>query len=143
MELFLVLINFSEALDISNHSFLNFHLLICKTMLFWFSPRSPACFLILPSRIICPSLKCRAPKKLFKLICYYLTCVCICTHIHYVSIVCVSVFCLHVCLCTMCVHGAQRVQKRASDALRLELQMDMNCHVGAGNGNHVFWKISQ
>lgn len=58
-------------------------------------------------------------------------CVYVCTHTYtyILSIVCVSVFYLHACLCTMCVHGAQRVQKRASDALRLELQMDMNMWV--------------
>ena len=44
--------------------------------------------------------------------------------------VCVSV-CL--CLCTICIPAAQRGQKRASDSLKLELQMVVSHHMGAGN----------
>ena len=39
---------------------------------------------------------------------------------------------LHVCLCIMCMPGACRSQKRALDALELEVQMAVSCHVGAG-----------
>lgn len=35
----------------------------------------------------------------------------------------IGVFCLHVCLCRVCVAGACRGQKRASDPLGLGLQM--------------------
>lgn len=41
--------------------------------------------------------------------------------------------CLHVYLCTTCGPGAQGTQKRASDRLKLKLQMVVTHHVGAGN----------
>ena len=40
--------------------------------------------------------------------------------------------CLHTCLCS-CVLGDQGGQNKASDALCLELQMVLSCHVGAEN----------
>lgn len=42
-------------------------------------------------------------------------------------------FCLHVCLCIMCMPGAHKSQKKALDPLPLELQKIVSCHVGAGN----------
>jgi hypothetical protein len=43
------------------------------------------------------------------------------------------VFCLHVCLCTMCVPCAHKGQKRASDPLELDFQTVVSHHMGAGN----------
>ena len=40
-------------------------------------------------------------------------------------------FCLYVCLCTLCVPDACGGQKKVSDLLDLELQMIVSCHVGA------------
>lgn len=42
-------------------------------------------------------------------------------------------FCLNVCLCSICVPGIHGGQKRALDALELELGIVVNHHVGAGN----------
>lgn len=44
-------------------------------------------------------------------------------------------FCLHVCICTTCVSGASRGQKRVSDPVELELQMLLSYHVGSGKQN--------
>lgn len=52
-------------------------------------------------------------------------------------------FCLLICLCTTCVHGAFRDQKRASDHLILELLSVVNCHVHAGNQSWAPWKNSK
>ena len=41
-------------------------------------------------------------------------------------------FCLDICLCTMCMPGACRGQKRALDSLELELQRTVHYHLGAG-----------
>lgn len=38
-------------------------------------------------------------------------------------VLCVWVFCLHVCLCPTCMAGVCEGQKRALDPLKLELQM--------------------
>jgi hypothetical protein len=48
-------------------------------------------------------------------------------------VLCVWVFCLHVCLCPTCMAGVCEGQKRALDPLKLELQMLVNHYVGAGN----------
>lgn len=40
---------------------------------------------------------------------------------------------LHVCLCITCVLGALEGYKRVSAPLGLELKVDVNGHVGAGN----------
>ena len=42
---------------------------------------------------------------------------------------------------TVCVPGNHRSEKRASDPLKLELQMVVRCHAGAGNW--VLWESSQ
>lgn len=47
-------------------------------------------------------------------------------------VLCVWVFWLRVCLCTVYMSGAHRGQERVLDALRLELQV-MSHHVGAAN----------
>lgn len=47
-------------------------------------------------------------------------------------ILCVWVFCLRVCLCTMCVPGAHESQKRALYPLVPELQTVVSYCVGAG-----------
>jgi hypothetical protein len=44
----------------------------------------------------------------------------------------VWVFCLHICLCTVCVPGAHGSQRRVSDPLELELQFVVSCHVVLG-----------
>lgn len=36
-------------------------------------------------------------------------------------------------MCTICMHVAQRGQEKASGPLKLELEMDLSNHVGAGN----------
>lgn len=46
-------------------------------------------------------------------------------------------FGLHVCLCIRHLSGALGGQKRALDPLKLELQMVVSCHVGAGNQAHA------
>lgn len=46
---------------------------------------------------------------------------------------CIGVFCLYVCLCTICVSSALRGQKRALDPLELELEVVGSCHMGARN----------
>lgn len=45
---------------------------------------------------------------------------------------CMSV-CLPMCLYTVCMPGVHKGQKRALDPLKLDLQMTVNFHVGAGN----------
>lgn len=46
---------------------------------------------------------------------------------------------LHVCMCTMRMcFGAYGSQKRALYPQELELQMTVNCHVGARNQTQVF-----
>lgn len=51
---------------------------------------------------------------------------------------CVWVFCfwLHASVCA-------QLQKRASDALDLKLQMAVSCHVGARNQTQVLYKKKQ
>lgn len=46
-------------------------------------------------------------------------------------------FCLHVCMCIICMPFAHRGQKRASGTLELELQMVESYYVGAGK-----WKLT-
>lgn len=46
---------------------------------------------------------------------------------------CMFVFCLHVYMCTTCVLGALKVQKRASYPLVLKLLMAISHHVSAAN----------
>lgn len=58
-------------------------------------------------------------------------------------ILCVNVFCLHACLCTVCMIGAQECQKRVWDPQELELQMLVSLHVGVGNQTLVLWKNEQ
>lgn len=45
----------------------------------------------------------------------------------------VYVFCLPACLWTMCMPGAKRTEKRASDLRELELQLVVSYRLGAGN----------
>lgn len=56
-----------------------------------------------------------------------------------------DLFSLHCCLflvsAFMCAYALWS-QKRALDALGLELEMIASCHMGAGNQAHVFWKSS-
>lgn len=47
-------------------------------------------------------------------------------------LMCKSV-CLHVCMCTVFVPGAQGGQKKALDLLELELQTVVFCRIGARN----------
>lgn len=49
-------------------------------------------------------------------------------------ILCLSVFCLHACVCTMCTWCSQRPEERVElDLLELELEAVVRCRVGAGN----------
>ena len=48
-------------------------------------------------------------------------------------ILCMHVFGLHVCMCTMCMPGAHGGQKRALDLLELQLWMLESHHVGVTN----------
>ena len=50
---------------------------------------------------------------------------------------CLCSLCIHVptCLCVACAFSTHRDQKRSSDLPELELQMAVNCSVGAGNCN--------
>lgn len=48
-----------------------------------------------------------------------------------------QVFCLHVCICTVCMHGAHWGQKKPSESLELELEMAVNDHVGSRNWTWV------
>jgi hypothetical protein len=50
---------------------------------------------------------------------------------------CIWIFCLYTCLSATNVPGAHRGQKRASDTLKLELQMVENHHVGTRNQTQV------
>ena len=50
---------------------------------------------------------------------------------------CINKFCLHVCIAS-CACKAQRDQKRASDHLKLELQVVLIHHVRAGRQTWVF-----
>ena len=49
---------------------------------------------------------------------------------------------LHVCLCTTCMSGVERVQKNAQDSWELEVPGDVSHHVGAGNHTLLFYKSS-
>lgn len=60
-------------------------------------------------------------------------------------ILCVFVFCLHVCICTIYMPGSHGVQKRVSDPLELELWMVMSTlwmvgieHGFSARATHVF-----
>lgn len=50
---------------------------------------------------------------------------------------CMGAFCMHVCLCAMCVPGTYKCQKRAPDPLELELQIVVSHQVGAGDKTQV------
>lgn len=53
------------------------------------------------------------------------------SHDFFQHIVCV--FCLHICLCDICISGTYRGQKREFDFLNQDLQMVINLHVSAGS----------
>lgn len=50
--------------------------------------------------------------------------------------------CLDVYLCTLCLSGAQDIQ-REMDFLGLEIHLVMSFHMGAGNPTCILWKSSQ
>lgn len=56
---------------------------------------------------------------------------------------CIEVFCLRSCLCTIYMPDACGGQQRASDLLELKSQTVESCHVGAWNQTCVLWKSSQ
>lgn len=58
-----------------------------------------------------------------------------------VFILCVVNIFLHKCLCTMCVFGAHRNQKKTP--LRHSYTTIVSCYVGTENQTQVFWKSSQ
>lgn len=41
--------------------------------------------------------------------------------------------CLHVCRCTMCMHGSHKDQKRVLAPLKVKLQVVVSSYFGAGN----------
>ena len=53
----------------------------------------------------------------------------------------VWVFYKHECLCITCLHGAPRGEKRVSETLELELQMNVGRHVGSGNQAWILCNI--
>lgn len=64
-----------------------------------------------------------------------------------VLIICVCMYAfmhayMYVYLSTTCVPSTQECQKRPSDPLELELQMDLSCHVAAGSRTQVLYKSS-
>lgn len=63
-------------------------------------------------------------------------------YMHLSIFIYVCVFCLHVCLHTMCMPGAPTEQKKGLDSLVLELQTVVIQHLCAGNWTHIFWKSS-
>ena len=58
----------------------------------------------------------------------------------YCIILYIWVFCMHMCMCTTQMPTAPKDQTRASDSLRLELQMVISHYVGAGNQTRVLCK---
>lgn len=58
------------------------------------------------------------------------------------SCLCVGVFCLHVCLCTMCMPCALGSQRVMGNPLDLGLQMVVSYCVDTGNRTLVLWKSS-
>ncbi|KAM7335920.1 hypothetical protein ACRRTK_004413 [Alexandromys fortis] len=59
----------------------------------------------------------------------------------FIFLVCMLFACMFVC--TPCVNSAQGDQKGELDPVGLELQMVLNCHVGAENRTWILWKRSQ
>lgn len=55
-------------------------------------------------------------------------------------LLCVWVFCQHVCLCKS---GTSRSQKRMLDRLELKLQMGVSQLLGGGNWTQILWKNNQ
>lgn len=55
---------------------------------------------------------------------------------------CLWVFCLHVCVPTTCIPGAQGDQERAWNLLEMELQTVVKHHVGAGNGSQFSGRVT-
>jgi hypothetical protein len=53
--------------------------------------------------------------------------------LYFIFVMYVNVSSMCVPVCTMCMSGTYRGQKRLSDPLVLELQMVVSCHEGAGN----------
>lgn len=59
-------------------------------------------------------------------------------YIYFISLFCIyEYFCLLVFLCTLCVSGSLRGQKKVMDLLEHELHTAVSHHVGAGNGTYV------
>jgi hypothetical protein len=59
-----------------------------------------------------------------------------------IFVLCVWMFWVHLCLCTIYIPCATRSQKREISSLELELQMVKNHHVGAWNVTNDIWKSS-
>lgn len=51
----------------------------------------------------------------------------------FIFILWICMFCLHICMSTICVPGALEIQKRTLCPLELELWMIVGHHVGSGN----------
>lgn len=61
----------------------------------------------------------------------------------YNFIFCIWGFCLHVCLCPICMPCAGGSKKMVVDPLGLGLHRLLRHHVGAGNQTHILEKSSQ
>lgn len=61
----------------------------------------------------------------------------------HIYIVCPRMCCLHLCLCAICVLAALRCQKRASNLLKLELQVVMTHCMGVENPTQVLFEGNQ
>lgn len=61
-----------------------------------------------------------------------------------VLIICVygCLFCMYLCLCTMCMQSTHRNLKGASDPLQFVLQTDVSFHAGPWKQIRVLWKHS-
>lgn len=53
--------------------------------------------------------------------------------LRFIFILCIGLFCFHMCLCTMCIPEVHGVQKRESGPLELELWMIVSYHVSVRN----------
>lgn len=61
----------------------------------------------------------------------------------FVFILCAQVVSLHVCVCTVCMPGTCRGQKRILDPWWLELWRVVNWALNDGNGTHIFCRSSK
>lgn len=56
----------------------------------------------------------------------------------FINVLCVQIFCLHVCLCSTSMSGACKGQKGALDPLELDMEPVVSYHVDARSQTPVF-----